>query len=549
MSAISQLDDASPAGLHVHDLPALPRRGFLAGICVVAGGTLASRVLGLARDMATASLLGLSSGVLDALIVAFRIPNLARALLGEGALATCYVPHLAGQRRQGAAAAWRAATALFFWLAVVLTALVVAGETLCGLLWLASEEPRTRLLLGLSAILLPYMLLVCLAAQVAATLQTFSRFTVSAAAPALLNVVWLVAAWWVAPSVSRDAAVQAHVLAGAILIAGVLQLAVQLPVLWRLGFRPRLSWQAGRQTLGAMLPALCPTMLALAVTRINTLCDSLLAWMLAGPTTGEPIGWLGGTLRYPLEQGAAGAIYCAERLCHFPVGLLGLSIATVVFPQLSRQAAGGEARAFAAGLTYGLRLVLLLGIPASAGLWLLAEPLAALLFQHGEFTADDALRTAALVRAYALGVWASCALPVLLRASYALGDRRTPLRIGVAIVAINLAMNLLLVWPRGETALAFSTSLCAALQCLLLARAVFEKLEPGAWRDLVGISLRAIAATAVMCLAGKCVLGLWEGPAGPGRHLAQVGLALGVCLSVYALLLWRWEQGWLSRRG
>jgi putative peptidoglycan lipid II flippase len=249
-------------------------------------------------------------------------------------------------------------------------------------------------------------------------------------------------------------------------LAGVLQVAVQWPVLRGIGFRFQFSPQASRQTFSAILPALCPTMLALAVTRINTLCDSLMAWGLAAPNDAR-IGWLW-NIAYPLEPGAAAAIYCAERLCHLPVGLLGVTIATVVFPRFSRHAAVGDRQALAEDLSFGLRLVLLLGIPASAGLWLLAEPLTALLFVRGEFTADDAWRAAQLVRGYSLGTWACCALPVLLRAYYALGDRHTPLWIASAMVAANVGLNLLLVWHLGERALALTTSLCAILQCLLL---------------------------------------------------------------------------------
>jgi putative peptidoglycan lipid II flippase len=522
MSSISQ---------PVESLSAEPRRRLLAGIAVVAGSTLASRVLGMLRDMATASLLGLSSGALDALIVAFRIPNLFRALFGEGALATCYLPVLAERRRQSAAAAWQTVTAVCFWLTVFLTGLVVAGEAVCALFWLISEDPQTQLLVGLSALLLPYLVLVCLAAQVGATLQAFSRFAAPAMAPAILNVVWLLAACFVAPEVSDHPAVQAYVLAAAILLAGAAQLAVQAPTLAQLGFRFQLSREASRRSVAQILPALCPAMLALAVTRINTLCDSLIAWLLAGDSAA-----------YPLQQGAAGAIYCAERLCHLPIGLLGVSIATVVFPQLSRRAAGDDPRSFTAELIFGLKLVLLVGIPASAGLWLLAEPLARLIFARGEFTIEDASRTAQLVRGYSLGVWACCALPVLLRAYYALGDRITPLRVGVGVVILNLGLNLALVWSLGEFALALSTSLCAVIQCLLLAAMLTAKLQAAAWTSVGATLLRSSGGAAATYLAGLAARTASTGA------LAQVVLTVAVCAGCYALLMWRWERSWLSRR-
>jgi putative peptidoglycan lipid II flippase len=532
MSATSQLDAQSCERVEAAGIESR----LVKSMIVVAGGTLASRLTGLLRDMATASLLGLSSGALDALIVAFRIPNLFRALFGEGALSTCYVPYLAKQRSRSPAAAWQTASAVCFWLSIVLSGLVVLGEAICALLWWNADSHSTQHLLELSALLLPYLVPVCLAAQVGATLQTFSRFTWPALAPNLLNIVWLLAAWSVAPQISKDSHVQTYVLATAILLSGVLQLVVQWPALRQLGFRFQLTREASRETLAAILPTMCPTMFALAVTRINTLCDSLIAWGLAAQDANARIGWLGG-IRYPLEQGAAGAIYCAERLCHFPVGLLGVTIATVVFPRFSQHAATGDRRALTEDLLGGLRWVLLLAIPASAGLWLLAEPLTALLFMRGEFTAQDAWRTAQLVRGYSLGTWACCALPVLLRAYYALGDRRTPLRVGCGLVAANLALNLLFVWPLGEAALALSTSACAAVQCLLLWGLLLPKLDRMAYGELFRAMLHASISTAAMCLVADWFMQNLAG------NILQVTVTVAVSVTIYALLMWRLLPG------
>jgi putative peptidoglycan lipid II flippase len=468
--------------------------------------------------------------------VAFSIHNLFSALFGEGALATCYVPHLAKQRSQSATAAWQTASAVCFWLTVVLSGLVILGEALCAALWWTADSADTRHLLGLSALLLPYLVLICLAAQVAATLQTFSRFAWSAVSPSLLNLIWLLAAWLVAPRLSGDPHTQTYVLAAAILLAGVLQLAVQWPALRQIGFRFQITRAASREALGAILPAMCPTLFALAVTRINTLADSLMAWGLAAGAEAR-IGWLGG-IRYPLEQGAAGAIYCAERVCHFPVGLLGITIATVVFPRFSRHAAAADHRALADDLLFGLRLVLLLGVPAGAGLWLLAEPLATLFFVRGEFTAQDAWRTAQLVRGYSLGTCACCALPVVLRAYYALGDRRTPLRIGSAMVAANLALNLILVWPLGEAALALSTSACAAVQCLVLG-GLLLKLDRTYLAELLSTALCVSAATALMCLIGHLVLQHLAA----AEHVVQVAAVIAASVAVYSALMWRLFPG------
>jgi len=422
----------------------------MAGARVTSLGTLASRILGMVRDMATAALLGLShGGVMDAFVIAFRIPNLSRRLFGEGALAASYLPVVSAELEKDRAGAWRLVSVGLTWLAILLVVLVVLAEGLCGLVWLVwGDVPGVALLVGLAAVMMPYLLFICLAAQVAATLHALSRFTVPALVPAVLNLCWIVTAWLVAPRLTDDKQAQAYLLAVSVLVAGLLQLGIQLPALRASGFRFDYNWAASRAALGQIVRAMGPMVLGLTITQINTLADSLIAWGLAaagGPA--QQIAWLPGGLHYPMRQGAAAAIYYGERLYQFPLGILGMAVATAIFPLLSRHAARGDRGKLGHDLTLGLRMVLFLGVPAGVGLILLADPLARLLFQRGEFTAHDAARTARMIACYATGVWAYCALPVLVRGYYALGDRMTPVRVGLAAVGLNLALNLLLVWP------------------------------------------------------------------------------------------------------
>ncbi|MCP4516437.1 MAG: hypothetical protein GY824_14565, partial [Delftia sp.] len=216
--------------------------------------------------------------------------------------------------------------------------------------------------------MMPYMLFICLAAQVAATLHACSRFGVPALVPTVLNVCWLVAALLIAPRFAPDREAQAYVVAFSVLIAGVLQLGVQLPLLRRLGFRFDYNWPASRDAVRKVVLAMGPMVLGLMITQINTLLDSLIAWGLAqAPEGPSHIAWLGG-VAYPMQQGAAASVYYGERLYQFPLGLLGIAVATSIFPLLSRHAARGDRRQLGADLTLGLRLVLFLGIPASLGL-------------------------------------------------------------------------------------------------------------------------------------------------------------------------------------
>lgn len=475
------------------------RQQLFAGIRVTSFGTLASRLLGMLRDMATAALFGLSGGgVMDAFVIAFRVPNFFRRLFGEGALAASYLPVLSQKLEEDRAAAWQVASVVLLWLSIILAAVVVAAEVCCLALWgLLGDRPGMSLLLGLTAVMMPYLFFICLAAQVSGTLHALAHFSTPAFSPTLLNICWLIAVWLIAPHVASSKELQVCILAWAVLAAGVLQLAAQLPVLWSFGFRFDYNWAASREAVWRIAASLGPMVLGLAVTQINTLCDSLLAWALASAET-APVPWLGGAVDYPLRTGAAAAIYYGERLYQFPLGLLGMAVATVIFPALSRHAARGQHDRLADDLTLGLRLVMFLGVPASAGLMLLSGSLARLLFEHGEFTSGDSARVARMIACYALGVWAYCALPVMVRGFYALGDLRTPVKAGLAAMIFNVALNLALLWPLAEAGLALSTSLAAFFQLTLLMVSFARRFGSLRWRALADTLLRTLLAAAIM---------------------------------------------------
>ncbi len=521
------------------------RHPLLAGVTATSLGTLASRVLGVIRESAAAALLGLSQGgIMDAYVVAFRIPNLFRRLFGEGAMTASYLPEFAAELERDRRAAWRLASAAAVLLGLILVALVLMAEGICGALWLLyGDSPGMRLSLGLTAALLPYTVLICLAALAAATLQSLGEFRLPALVPSVLNICWLVGAWFVAPRLTADPQRQAFVMAGCVLVGGVLQLFVLLPALWRRGFCFAFDFSGSRRSLGRIARAMIPTTLGLAVTQINTLSDSLLARGFAstpgGPTT---IGWLGG-VAYPCKQGAAAAVWYGERVYQFPLGLLGIAVATVIFPLLSRHAAAGRADRLGRDLTMALRLVLLGGIPAAAGLFLLAEPLARLLFERHNFTSADTTRAAAMIAWYAVGVWAFCAGPVLVRAFYAIGDRTTPVRVGLLAVGFNFAVNMVLIWPLGEAALAISTSMAAMFQLALLTARLARSDCRLNWRPLIGTLWRTLAATVAMSAAVIAALA----SLGDSRTTAALIMKVAVPMSAGALVFL--AAIWLLRGG
>lgn len=512
-----------------------PRHPLFSGVTSTSLGTLASRVLGVVRESAAAGLLGLSNGgIMDAYVVAFRIPNLFRRLFGEGAMTASFLPELAASLERDRREAWRLVSAAAVLLAAALVAIVLAAEGICGLVWLvAGDSPGMRLSLGLTAAMLPYTIFICLAALVAATLQSLGEFRLPALVPSVLNICWLVGAWFIAPRITADHQGQAYVMAGCVLVGGVLQLLVQLPALTRVGFRFRFDFATSRQSLGRIARAMAPTTLGLAVTQINTLSDSLLARGLSATPGGlETIGWLGG-VTYPLKQGAAAAVWYGERVYQFPLGLLGIAVATVIFPLLSRHAASGRYDRVAGDLTLGLRLVIFGGVPAAAGLFLLAEPFARLLFERQNFTSADTARASAMIAWYSIGVWAFCAGPVLVRAFYAVGDRATPVKTGIAVVAFNFALNVILIWPLGEIALAVSTSLAAMLQVGLLAARFSASGHRLHWSRLAGTLVRAVAATAAMAVGVAMALAFVPKSPGAANMIARVALPLTTGLAVY----------------
>ena len=312
-----------------------------------------------------------------------------------------------------------------------------------------------------------------------------------AVAPILLNVCWIAAALWIAPGWSENPAQQAYVLAGAVLIGGLLQFGMQFPVLRQFGFRFDFQWKATRQAVRRVTTGLLPTLLGLAIAQINTLVDTFVGWIFSAPTAETTIPWLGHSLMYPLREGVIAAIYFSERIYQLPIGLLGVAVGTVIFPALSRHAFRGNQIEFGNTLTLGLRVTLFLAIPASVGLILLGQPLTVLLFRHGEFTATDALRTAEMVIAYGSGVWAYCALPILARGFYAYGDRHTPWRLGGYIVLLNFVLDLVLIWRFAEVGLALASALVAGLLMILLCVAFSRRITPLHWQSIKATVVRS----------------------------------------------------------
>jgi putative peptidoglycan lipid II flippase len=520
----------------------------LAGFRLVGIFTFLSRVLGLARDVSMASVFG-NGAVMDAFSVAFRIPNLARRVFGEGALTAAFLPVFVQEHeRHGPASAWKLASTVINVLAVALCGLVLVGE-----LWLwftaaaLDSSPEARLLTGLTAAMLPYLVLICLAAQVAAVMNALGHFSWPAFSPMILNVVWLATLWWIVPGID-SATTQIYVVAASVVLAGILQLAAPLPALKRLGFQYSFGWREMGGRVAGIMRSMLPIIVGLSITQLNTLADSVIAWSLSVPETAATPD--GSASAFSLSSGTASALYFAQRMYQFPLGIFGVALGTVLFPLLARHAGAGRLDRFREDLGLGLRLVMAIGLPASVGLVVLARPLTALLFQHGEFDAADADATAGMIAGYSIGVWAYCGVLIAHRGYYAIGDRTTPLRVGLAVVALHLALNFLLLWLLGGVGLALSTSIAAMVQFSLVVWLIQSRIGPLDWRRLASATLRAGAACILMTFA--CILAMEHTPA--IRGLAGRGVALawpllaGAAAYLVAARVLRLEEVWVVFR-
>jgi len=523
------------------DAPAQHRQRLFSGLRIVSLCTLLSRVLGLIRDMGMAALFGLSP-IADHFVVAFSIPNLARRLFGEGALSASFLPVLTRElQKPDRENVWRLVSAVFALLTVSLTALVLVGELgIWGLLKWGSGDTDIHILLGLTAAMLPYLILICLAAQVSAVLHVLGHFTLPALVPVMLNLFWIATLWLIAPFFAPDALSQAYAIAAAIVVAGSVQVAMQWPLLKKYGYHFRTDWSSAMPRVREIAWATLPVMLGMSTTLINTLADRLIAWGFARFLENPP-----------LQEGAAAALYYAQRLYQFPLGVFGVALGTVLFPLLARHAAQQRYDLLRHDLTLGLRLVVAVGFPASVGLVLLARPLATTLFEYGEFDAGDSARTAGLIAAYGCGVWAYCGQLILYRAYYALDDRTTPLRVGLASVAVNLALNLTLIWPLGGEGLAYATTISATLQVIVLTWMIQSRAGQVDGRRLWETVFKSGIATAVMSAA--CFVAMWvcgEAQGIPSRVLSVV-IPVAVSVIVYyaaATLLGMNELKMLLRR-
>ncbi len=486
--------------------------------------TLVSRISGLARDVVVAGAFG-NSAWMDAYNVAFRIPNFLRRLFGEGAFQQAFVPVLGDTRARDGDDVTRllidAVATILFWVLVATCIVGVVGAPL--MVWLmASGLKQFDGAVVMTQIMFPYIGLISMVSLAAGVLNTWKRFVVPAATPVLLNLASIAAAIWLGPQFARWGTEPIYAQAVGVMVGGVLQLAIQIPALKRVGPLPHIGLLPGKiraawshPGVGRVLRQMAPALLGVSVAQISVVINTQIA-------SHQGVG-------------AVSSLDWASRLMEFPTALLGVALGVVLIPQLSAANGRKDAAAYSGLLDWGLRLVLMLALPCAVALLVFPQALLAVLFQRGAFDAAAVQQTAVALMGYGVGLMGLVGVKILAPGYYARQDTRTPVKIAIVVLVLTQLMNAIFVPFIGHAGLALSVSLGAMINAFWLfiglKRSGAYVPEPG-WG---GFALRVFGATALLG-----ALLFWA-----ERHIDWIGLVnhqaqrigwLALCLGGAALL-------------
>ncbi|MFN2288401.1 MAG: murein biosynthesis integral membrane protein MurJ [Chromatocurvus sp.] len=503
-----------------------PSPGLLRSSAVVGSMTMLSRILGLVRDVVLAAFIGASANA-DAFFVAFKIPNFLRRLFAEGAFAQAFVPVLSDYREEGGQAAVRElidrVAGVLGSALVVLTALTILAAPVVAAVFAPGfmrDPEKFALTANLIRVTFPYLLLISMTGLCGAILNSYGRFAVPAFTPVLLNLSLIGAATFAAPGFSEPA----FALAWGVAFAGLIQLLFQLPFLYRLDLVPRPRWGLRHPGVRRILWLMVPALFGVSVSQINLLLDTVLASFLP---TGS-VSWL----------------YYSDRLTELPLGVFGIAIATVILPSLSADQSAARPARFAQTLDWAVRGVLLIAVPATVALVMLAEPILVTLFQYGALSPHDVSMAAYSLRAYALGLCAYMLIKVLAPGFYARKDMMTPVSIGIRAMLANMVLNFAFVLPLlfyanlGHVGLALATSVAAYLNAVLLWRGLLRDSIyrfSSAWRAYIRRLLLATLAMFVVLLWLAAPTETWLGWSWARRSL-ELALLCGAGAATYVVV-------------
>jgi len=519
-------------------------KGMLGSAKVVMGFTLLSRITGLVRDSALAAVFGVGF-VADAFNYGFMIPNLFRRLFGEGALSAVFVPvFMQSLDRDGRESAWELAGRVFSLLVVVLVGLAVVVEAVVLVVYMLRPGP---LVYSLTAIMLPFMIGICLVALFSSLLNCLNHFAAPAFVPVILNLCMIAGIYLIGPAFGDALELRIYGVAVAVLAASAVQLLFLWPVLRRRGVRLKWSLTLGDPRLRRIMRLLLPMSVASGALLISAWLDGQVCLMMtAGQGDRATFHFLVREVAYPLQEGAWTAVCYARRLHQFPLGVLAISLATAAFPLFSRHAARGRTDELGDAVSGAVRIALFEGIPVGVLMIVLAEPIISLIFERYQFTHAATLRTARVLICFGLGMWAFCTHHIVLRGFYSLQDQLTPLKIGASLVVVNLALNLVLIWHPGlrEAAFALSSSVTSSVAVVVGLWLLSRRMGRGLNLRRIGASLTRIALASTV--AGVAAWGTDQAIVQYGADTAGVvvfRLARGLvplAVGVIAYLLAAW---------
>ena len=446
---------------------------------IISAATAASRVLGYVRDAVLAYVFG--AGVqADAFFTAFRISNLLRRLVGEGALTSAFIPIFTEEMNTRSKEGLRElASSVFTLFALILTFLTVLGvifsEDIVRLMapGFLSDPEKFSLTVTLTRWMFPYMVFIGLMAIAMGVLHSHRHFTAPALAPIFLNISMITSVLVIAPFISSPA----YALVGGVLAGGLFQLMLQLPFLKRFDMLPTLSFRWEDQAIKRIFFLMGPAALGIAVYQIN---------LFVGIWFASPL------------PGAVSYLYYAGRLMELPLGIFAVSISTAILPSLSEQVAKEDWAGVKKSLSFAVRLVNFVTIPATIGLLVLSYPIVELLFQRGEFTAQDSSGTAIAVFYYALGLVPIAAARILVSVFYSLKNIWTPVKVSVAIALLNAFLCYVLVGPLAHGGLALASTLSAAVNCAVLFVILRMKFGRFGIKEMLTSGVKSTAASVVM---------------------------------------------------
>ncbi len=441
-----------------------PRNRIVKGMMTNSGGILLSRVTGLIREILIARLWGTGTAA-AAFTLAFTVPNLFRNIIGEGALSESFIPLFTEKnKRDGREYAYRFSAVVISVLTLILTAIVLMVVTICLVIGQFTIGDLAGMVVIILPILMPYTIFLCVFGIVAAVLNSQNHYTLTALAPILLNLVMIVMIGFVCPWISSDPIPQLIALSIAVTISGALQLLVLFPVLNRFNFRYQFIPDFEYPDLRKLAHLAGPVAFSSSIMQLNVLCDRCLAGLLGA---------------YAVTSLA----YC-ERIVYLPVGIFAVALAITCRPEFSRSMANHNRDEMMESFYFSIRHILFLTLPCVLILMVLGEPLVVVLFQRGEFDQQSTQMTVDAIKYYAPGIPAFAAAKIFRAGYISLQDTKTPARISLQCVVLNLVLNLILMWHLKQCGLALATTISAYVNVILLSRGFMMNNNGG--KDMAG---------------------------------------------------------------